>query len=113
MDGGNFGGADYSSGKKNFGFLYIKTKSPLLSLTSVKITGQMAFERLYQYFPFSAFPSAVAGFRQVTTFNLFSHFCYFSCTRCRDLQIQLIFSQPPVTGFGFARSEVYKPEQSM
>lgn len=68
--------------EKKFGFLYITMKSPPLSLTSVKITGQIAFERLYQYFLFSAFPGAVAGFRQVTTFNLFSHFCYFSCTRC-------------------------------
>lgn len=81
MDRGNFSGPDYSSRKK-FGFLYIKMKSSLLPLTSVNITGRMAFERLYRYFLFSAFPRAVAGFRQVTGFNLFSHFRYFSCTRC-------------------------------
>jgi len=42
----------------------------------------MAGERLYRRFLFSAFLSAVAGFRQGTSSNLFSQFCYFSCMGC-------------------------------
>lgn len=49
----------------------------------------------------SASPSAVAGLRQVPVFNLFSHFCYLSCTHRVDLQIQLIFRQPPITPLWF------------
>lgn len=35
--------------RKKFGLLYIKRKSPLLSLPSANVTGQMVLGRLYQF----------------------------------------------------------------